>query len=336
MTSTVEMDVLVVSSSWELRSTSFAERIFPRFRFIYALIFRYTPENARAEAARLEERNYHLIKAYLDRAGVRVITVPTRLRSSEVALMQLNEELRNLFGRDTDLRILLDISTFTKAHTLVFLRYLADFSKHNTIKVLFTDIVSPNEGEPSRGLDGVISLPLFGGMYRQDTDLLLFLFLGFEPDRIIGLWKALEPNATVPLFARRRDGKSPLAVKAYSKELLNYPGVMDPVEIPTAPLRAAGSLAQLYATYSPRYNLAMSATGSKLQCVGIYLSLQLTETPLPLFYPVPTRYSLGYWNPYKYEAVSLLMTVSPLVDADIIGARGDATVCESSLLDRYV
>lgn len=336
MSSAVQVNLLILCSSWELRSTSAIERLLPRFRCDYAIVFRYRPDSLKTEEARLEGSNYHFIKGSLENAGVRVVTLVTELRSAELALKQLNRGILEIWGRVADLRVVIDISTFTKAHTLVFLRYLADSGKHNLLTVLFTDIVDPHEGEPSRGLETVVSLPLFGGAYKQGTDSMLFLFLGFEPDRIVGLWKRLEPNVTIPLFANRRDKKSPVDVKSYSNELLNWPGVMEPVEIPTAPVRAAGILAQLFAEHSDRFNLAMSATGSKLQCLGVYLALQFALAPMPVFYPIPNKYRHRYWNPHTYADVSLLMTLSPVISCEIIGNGGRQIEPEKTVAERYL
>ena len=41
---------------------------------------------------------------------------------------------------------------------------------------------------------------------------------------MLSLWKKVEPKAAPPLYAKRRDGKSPLEIRAYSKGILGYPG----------------------------------------------------------------------------------------------------------------
>jgi len=302
-----------------VRSTSFVTRLLPRIQLRSSIIFRYRHNNVN-DAFLMEDQNHRYIQAALRETKVPTYSITGDLWSVEDALMELDKIIREAHGKPEGLRILIDVSTFTKAYTLVFLRYLDEAAKRNDVTLFFTDIAGPQTGRPSRGLDRIIALPLYSTSYVQGRESLLLTFLGFEPQRVVGLWNRLEPNRTMPLYSLRRDGASPLRSTFYRDQLLNRPGVDVPLEVPTSPLDLARTLAIIYSEERDKYNVCLSATGNKLQCVGVYIFIKLTLAQVQMFYPVPAQYTWKYWNPLVMPQESVIISLNQGFKSEYIRA----------------
>lgn len=290
-------DLLIASSSWESRSTALARRLPGRDEFRQAIICRYLQPN-QLQAGVLEENNFTFLKNALSPKCEQFIPLESDLWNPLGALTQIKEQVMKYRGHEGGLNILLDISTFTKAYLLVFLKYLDALPYHNNIKLFYTDLVPPQKQAPSDGVRRIVSLPFYGSASQPKRDKLLIVFLGFEPHRVMGIWDWLEPKCTVPLFSIRRDGKNPTENRMLKDQFLSRSGVEDPIEVPASdPLTVAAKLSSIYASFSDRYELLFGAVGNKLQSVGMYLFMKLQKVNAQIFYPIPRRYVPEYWNP---------------------------------------
>jgi hypothetical protein len=206
--------------------------------------------------------------------------------------------LRKDVGREAELRILFDVTTFTKAYVLVLLRYLDNLRLGNRITLFYTDIAGAQTGRPSEGIKRIIALPFYGGRYMSGKENVLFTFLASEPERVTALWEYVSPHITIPLYSIRRDGHDPLGSTILRKQFLHRPGVETPIQVSgDDPLAIAGTLSTLYAEYRDRYNVVFGAVGSKLQSVAMYLFSKLQSADFEVFYPIAARYNRDYWNP---------------------------------------
>ena len=290
-------DLLVTSSSWEARSKSVGLRLSDDHRFKKAVVFRYRHPHE-SVGGRLERENHSSLMHLLGACCEDLASVEDDLWQPLDAVCHLDEEIRKSFGGAQNLRILFDVSTFTKAYTLVFLRYLDNEDSNNRLTLFYTDLLPPQRDRPTEGIRKIISLPFYGGSYSQGKEGLLLAFLGFEPERVIGLWESIGPQFTIPMYSIRRDGKSPLDSKALREQLLSRPGVADPIQVPGSnPLFVAAALSKLYANYRGKYNIAVAAVGNKLQCVGLYIFTKVQRADVAVLYPIAGRYKREYWNP---------------------------------------
>jgi hypothetical protein len=292
-------DLLVASSSWEARSNGVALRLSNDHRFKKAVVFRYR-HSQESVGGRLENDNYSSLMHRLGEFCEDIVSVECNLWQPLDAVVLLNEAIRKFFGDAQNLRILFDVSTFTKAYTLVFLRYLDNDDSNNRLTLFYTDLLPPQRDRPTEGIRKIISLPFYGGSYCQGKEDLLLAFLGFEPERVIGLWESIEPQLTIPVYSLRRDGKNPLDSKALREQLLSRPGVSDPVQVPGSnPLFIAATLSKVYANYRGKYNIAVAAVGNKLQCIGLYIFTKVQRADVTILYPIAGRYKREYWNPSR-------------------------------------
>lgn len=148
----------------------------------------------------------------------------------------------------------LDVSTFPRNSLLLVLRALANVVAPERIRLLYTEPSGYNlqSYEPlSYGLRRIAAVPTFSAPYRAEEELVLVMFLGFERDRVLGLWQCVAPHRTIAVIGeppyrsewrgvseyinaailaglpencvRRVDPRDPLATYALLKELLIDP-----------------------------------------------------------------------------------------------------------------
>jgi hypothetical protein len=289
-------DVLITSASWEARSTAVLN-YFEDTEFAQAYVFRYA--HKRPRNAEIAEQQYHsILTTRLASRCEQVTSLQGLLWEPLQGLRSLVADMRRSLGTEAGLRILFDVSTFTKAYVLVFLRYLDDDALRNRLTLFYTDLAQPQEGRPSEGVRKVIALPFYGGEYTPGKDTLLITFLGSEPERVTALWEHVAPQLTIPLFSYRRDRHNPLGSQILKDQFLARPGVHTPLEVDGSnPLKIAASLSTLYAQHRGRYNIVLGAVGSKVQAVGVYIFCKLQAAMPEVFYPVASRYHIEYWNP---------------------------------------
>jgi len=291
-----DFDLLLAACSWERRSTNVL-RLACDKRIRCAYIFRYHSIRPKVAAAS-EAQHYIELSNGLGVLSDCVRTIDGDLWEPLASLRQMVGYLLRDVGRDTGLRILFDVSTFTKAHVLVLLRYLDDLRLSNKITLLYTDISGRQKGRPSVGVKEIIALPFYGSQYESGRETLMFTFLASEPERVTALWEYIAPQVTVPFYSIRRDGHNPLKSKILVDQFLNQAGVESPIAVPGGePLEIAARLSSVHAKYRDKYNIVLGAVGSKLQSVGAYLFMKLQNADLSVFYPVAGRYEPDYWNP---------------------------------------
>ncbi|MGD0921571.1 MAG: hypothetical protein ABSA70_07390 [Terriglobia bacterium] len=96
--------------------------------------------------------------------------------------------------------ITVDISTFTKRHLLLLLKSVDDLGMWDSLKLLYTepkDYVADLYLQMSTGVRQINPVPGFINAESLSKPLLLVILLGYERDRAMALFNALEPNETV-------------------------------------------------------------------------------------------------------------------------------------------
>ena len=93
-----------------------------------------------------------------------------------------------------------DISTFPRNALLLTLRALMDLVSPDSIRLVYTEPAGYDLAarEPlSYGLQRIATIPTFSARYKAEEELVLIVFLGFERDRVLGLWQCVAPHRTV-------------------------------------------------------------------------------------------------------------------------------------------
>ena len=118
-----------------------------------------------------------------------------------------------LFGIDTLLGILdhakagatvtIDISTFPRNALLIVLRALSKIKPSLTLRLVYTEpgAYKMASGPVSYGLSRIEVVPTYSAPYNADQELVLVIFLGFERDRVLGLWQCVAPHKTIVVIA---------------------------------------------------------------------------------------------------------------------------------------
>jgi hypothetical protein len=319
-------DVLITSASWESRSAAILQHI-NEFSFTQAYVFRYT--HKRPKAAEVAEQQYHDLLAHQLRKKCtgEVYSLPGRLWEPLSGLRSVVQNIRRTLGSESGLRIFFDVSTFSKAYVLVFLRYFDDSLLRNKLTLFYTDLVQPQRGKPSEGVREVITLPFYGGAFSSGKETLLMTFVASEPERVTALWEHISPQVTVPLFSYRRDLHNPLTSQILRDQFLSRAGVREPIEVDgSSPLNVAGALAEVHGRYRDGYNVVVGAVGTKLQAVGIYIFTKLQSVNPDVFYPVASRYNPEYWNPTRIGR-SMLIEIASVYSVKYLDPEPELVAC---------
>ncbi len=173
-------------------------------------------------------------------------------------------------------KITLDATTLTKQYLLVLLRTLRRYARDAAFRVLYTPArysFSQGHAQMSYGVKYVAPVPFFAGIQHPSKQDLLVLFLGYEGERAVRIWRSVEPEFTVAVVANpafRPAGHLPTI--ANNRTLLE----LDESSVEQRQV-AAGDPDAVYALLSDvhdRYrdwNIVIASLGPKVQTVGIYL-----------------------------------------------------------------
>jgi hypothetical protein len=206
--------------------------------------------------------------------------------------------------------ITVDISGFTKIYLLELLNYLVTEKNlgmprllHTTQKYLPTKL--------TRGTEQITTIPNFFGNPSMDKETVLVLFLGFEPERSLAIWKHYNSARTVALITNPpRDGNPDYLkyARQNNAELLSQSTVevMDvPADNPHAVMTV---LDGIYGDIKDKYNMVIGPFGTKPQVVGVFLFCQ-EHRKVQVIYSFPSTYTRSYLR--RQPGVTMLLPVSP-------------------------
>ena len=174
--------------------------------------------------------------------------------------------------------VTIDISTFPRNSLLLTLRAIDALDPRPKVRLLYTEPATyegPISKPISSGLCQIGVIPTFSAPYIADQELVLIVFLGFERDRVLGLWQSIEPHKTIAAI-----GYPPYkaAWKGVSEHLnaALLAGVPEGSVYQVDPLNPLGSFAFIRriieeSRVRDRNNYYLAPLGTKPQAVGVYL-----------------------------------------------------------------
>lgn len=187
---------------------------------------------------------------------------------------KLQEYLRKL--SPTPARVTVDVTTLTKQYLLVLLRTLRTHLPNATFRVLYTPAsysFSHGRSRMSYGVKYVTPVPFYAGIQHPEKRDLLLLFLGYEGERAVRLWRSVEAERTIAVIsypALRPGGHLP-AISNNKTILEMDSSVVEQRKVPAAsPEQTIALLEEIHKTY-PDWNIMISSLGPKVQTIGIYL-----------------------------------------------------------------
>jgi hypothetical protein len=206
--------------------------------------------------------------------------------------------------------ITIDISGFTKIYLLELLHYLVIYKGfgiprllHTTQRYLPTRL--------TRGIEQITTIPNYFGSPSLGKETALVLFLGFEPERALAVWKQFNPARTIALITNppRHSNLDYLKyARQNNSDLLSQPAV-EVRDVPADnPYAVKGVLETIYEETKDSFNMIIGPFGTKPQVVGIFLFC-LEHRKVQVVYSFPSTYTRSYLR--RQPGSTLLLPVAP-------------------------
>jgi hypothetical protein len=303
-------DLFICCASFEERCTSCGLKIGAGFRVRYSIIFvieeafyqRQVDSNLSRLQTELGKRTYE---------GVFVIRCQ---RSDPIeGIAQLKTIWPRCKPKDPDEPfITVDISGFTKIYMLELLHFLVAEQNLGIPRIIHTtQAYSPTR--LTSGVEQITTVPNFFGTISLEKQTLLILFLGFEPERSLTVWKHFNPTRTVALITNPpRNGNMDYLEYARKNNsyLISQPNVElrdTPADDPHA---VRNVLEAIYHEVRDSFNMIIGPFGTKPQTVGVFLFC-LEHPKAQVVYAFPVNYTKSYLR--RRPGQTLLLPLAPVV-----------------------
>jgi len=205
-------------------------------------------------------------------------------------------------------RITIDITAFTKQYLLVLLYFLGKNYPNAAIRTLYTrGRYKYSKKHPlSWGIKEITTVPFFSFSVHPEKEKLLVLFLGYEGERAFSIYRTLEPDKTVAVI-----GYPPgyhgadIPSRKFNKYLLDLLPNKDIVKIPSLDADKTKDFLEEIYEKNKNYNIFLAPLGTKMQTLGIYLSLReyFKKQYVPniqVIYAVPFWYDERHYTSEDY------------------------------------
>ncbi len=265
-------DLFIGSVSFESRCTACVQRLSDSYKCGHALLIRF--KNA----------EQGIRDTYSNEMGPALAWHMTTPRLPDVLWcdkddamdghFKLLQYLQSLGSRPKTLT--LDATTLTKQYLLVLLRTLRGQLPDAAFRVLYTPATysfSHGRARMTYGVKYVTPVPFFAGIQQPERRDLLVLFLGYEGERAVRIWRSVEPERTIAIItnpALRPGGHLPAITN--NKTLLEMEeSVVEQRQIPAGSPDAVYELLRGVHESYPDWNIVVASLGPKVQTLGIYL-----------------------------------------------------------------
>ncbi len=208
--------------------------------------------------------------------------------------------------------ITIDISGFTKVYLLELLHYFVVELNLGIPRILHTtQTYLPTK--LTQGVEQITTIPNFFGRVSLEKQTVLVLFLGFEPERSLVVWKHFNPAKTFALITTPPRYGNPDYLK-YAQEnnsyLLSQPA-MEVGDVPADnPYAVRKLLEAIYDETKGSFNMVIGPFGTKPQAVGVFLFC-LEHSGVQVVYSFPVKYTKSYLQ--RKPGPTLLLPLAPAV-----------------------
>ena len=208
--------------------------------------------------------------------------------------------------------VTLDISGFTKIYLLELLHFLVAEQNLGIPRIIHTtQTYSPTK--LTRGVMQITTVPNFFGTVSFEKQTLLVLFLGFEPERSLTVWKHFNPARTIALITSPpRNGNMDYVAYAQKNNsyLISQPAVEVREVPPDDPYAVRNVLEDIYHEVRDTFNMIIGPFGTKPQTVGIFLFC-LEHPKAQVVYSFPVNYTRSYLQ--RKPGCTLQLPLSPMI-----------------------
>jgi hypothetical protein len=294
-----------VSDDLFITCASFEDRCLGSFYKIYEyhieriIIFKFTEPNP------TREKNYLQMNEILktNKLEEKLHTISVEHGMTMKSILELHNYCKaNLLNSHAELKVTLDITTFTKGLLLETLFYFTNILKVKKLRFLYTvpeKYASPEEGSLSHGIKKIKILPFFWNSWSSTKDDCLMVILGYEEMRAWSLISRFDANVNTLLITN--PGSKPewdLHCEKYNERLLkeNY----DKKELPAMePLKVIQVFEEILLDEKihERYNLFIAPFGTKPQILGIfYFMLKHPEFNINIITTTAVEHNAPYYS----------------------------------------
>ncbi len=303
-------DLFICCAGFEERCAQVVSRMATGFRTRFSIIFAVEDPFYK----QLVETNLFKLQAELGkRTSEGVFVIRCQRDGPTEAINQLRGVWNRCKPKDADEPyITIDISSFTKIYLLVLLNFLVAEQNMGIPRLLHTtQTYAPTR--LTRGVEQITTVPNFFGNMSMDKDTLLIMFLGFEPERALSVWKHFSPAKVIGIITDPpRDNNDDYLdyAKRNNARLLSLPMV----EVRTAPAddpyAARNVLETIFQEVKDGYNMVIGPFGTKSQTVGVFLYC-LEHPKAQVVYSFPSNYTRSYIN--REPGCTLLLPMAPIL-----------------------
>lgn len=283
--------VYIGCASFEDRSLGFVNRLSSEVALLNSVVFAYSEPNER------REQLLALMKQKLSKHG----PYPKVLRCSRDTPTTAVHEFAITIApelRESGARILLDISTFTRRHLLIFLQAIDHLQMWDQLSIFYTepDEYSTDVSSPmSIGVRNISAIPGFSLSTSVSKNLLLVLMIGHERDRAMAVYSHIDPSSALiiaprPAYRLAMEG----GAEKLNEPLINIVGSDSLHGLHSLdPVIACDQLSQLLSSeFSPdEWSTVIAPLGTKPQTVASYLYWREHRQDIAMIYAQPLEYN---------------------------------------------
>lgn len=302
-------DVFICCASFEDRCLSSAQKMVTNYRVRYSVIF--VIDEPRHQ--QLVDSNLYKIQSLLARRTSEGVFVIRCLRDDPIdGITQLKNIWKKCKPKDTDEPfITVDISGFTKIYLFGLFHYIVAELNLGLPRILHTtQTYAPTR--LTQGVEQIATVPSFFGSMSLEKDTILILFLGFEPERSLSVWKQFNPSKTIALITTPRGGKIDYLKYAEKNNeyLLSQPSVEVRHTAADNPYAVRNVMEAIYEETKGSYNMIVGPFGTKPQTIGIFL-FWLEHPKVQIVYSFPVEYTKSYLK--RKTGPTLMLPLSPIM-----------------------
>jgi hypothetical protein len=303
-------DLFVCCASFEDRCLSSMLRMGADFRTRFAIIFVLDDLRYKQQV----ETNLFKLQAELGRRTSEGIFVISCQRQNPAdGITQLKDIWNRCKPRNPEETfITIDISGFTKIYLLELLYHLVIELNLGIPRILHTTQTYAPSGL-TQGVEQITTVPNFFGSPALQKQTTLVLFLGFEPERSLAVWKHFNPSQTMALITNPpRYGNQHYLQYAEKNNsyLLSQPSVETRDVPPDNPYAVKNVLEDIYREIQGSSNMVIGPFGTKPQTVGVFL-FYLEYPKAQVVYSFPVNYTKSYLQ--RKPGPTLLLPLAPVL-----------------------
>ena len=285
--------VVVTCSSHEARCMGLISWL-GKWRPEKAILFHYDDANPE------RERHHAKIEAALHSACVPFHALQFT-EASAVSSLRNNLAALRSFMSSRNLKIVLDISVFTKRHLLMMLRWFDDEGLWDQLTIVYSEPEAYDASQfipLSFGLASLQPTPGFPASPDLSRPLHLVLFLGYEGDRALASYEHIQPMRTTlivphPPYRDEWLGRT----EQFNSDLLALVGndVVERVN-PIDPDKTTEAMERILGSGPGRreYATIVCPLGTKPQALGLYGYVRTSPDPPAIVYAGPLRHNHGF------------------------------------------